>query len=231
MTKQFSKLQTFTSAVVALVLIVVGVGLYLAGSPNTERLRRFDDQRVQALENIAGTVDNFYLQENRLPNSLDELTIPTTQKSGYTGQKPYSYYIYTSKDPRTGAPYEYRPVDTKIYEVCADFDQEKINPDQNNGEYPRVPYPAYPVDSGSVFPWKHGVGRTCFSLNAEVRTSRPSCGLRNPCAAGQTCALLPDTTSAVCVPEGKECLAANCSSTCALTESYPVQVHCADVTP
>lgn len=224
--KKFSKLQIFTSVVVALVVIVAGVGLYLAGSPNTERLRRFDDQRVQALENIASAVDVFYVEENRLPNSLDELTMPSAQKSDYTGQKPY--YMYTSKDPRTGIPYEYRPVDTKIYEVCAYFDQEKTDQSLNNGEYPRAPYPAYPMELGSVLEWKHGVGRTCFALNAEVRTRRPSCGLRNPCAAGQTCAFLPDTTSAVCVPEGRECLAAGCAAGCALAESYPVQVRCVE---
>ena len=213
---KLTRLQIFVGIVTVAVLAVVITGLYLAGSPNAERLRRFDDGREQDLEQIAGAIDTVYMQENRLPSSLDELTPQTGQKS---------YYIRSIKDPRTGAFYEYRAIDAVSYELCATFDGEGTV--KNAGEvYPRSPYPAYPEGVSDIFPRTHSVGRTCFILNAEQRIGRPSCGLRNPCATGQTCAVLPNHEGAFCVPEGKECLAAGCAGSCVLAESYPVQVRC-----
>ncbi len=220
--KKISGQSIFIGIVVVMVIAVVAVGLYLAGSPNTERLRRFDEARSQNLMQIAGQIDTFYIEKNQVPDSLDVLVLQS-------GGKPYGD-IHAQKDPRTGVPYEYRVIDKSNYEVCAVFDQVSYGQTQGGDGYPpSMPYPASIVND-QIFPWKHGIGRVCFAQNAEARTiSQPSCGLRNPCQAGQTCAAWTGHDSAVCVPAGKECLAAGCAGACALSESYPVQVSCKEL--
>jgi hypothetical protein len=57
---------------------------------------------------------------------------------------------WQATDPETGKPYEYRVKSGTQYELCAVFDE----PEERN------PYP-------SQF-WRHGKGRTCFTLDART---------------------------------------------------------------
>lgn len=221
---QTTPLRIFVGAIVAAVAVTVVAGLYLAGSPNTERLRQFDGQRLSHLQTIAAAVDAYYERNVKLPASLAELSAGPDFVSGKPG-----YFLDTTVDPATRAPYEYRTVSEDVYELCAAFDltsEEIAAGDPSRVAYAPMPA-AYPYTVSSD--WTHPAGRHCYSLNAQVRTARVVCGLTNPCAAGQTCASLPGKQGAVCVPEGKECLAAGCAGQCVIAESYPVQVRCAGV--
>jgi hypothetical protein len=204
-------LRIFTGFVITLVIAAIGTGLFIAGSPGRERMVKFDDQRLNELQQIAGAVDAYYEQSNGLPEDAALL------------KNSNLYYVNSFADPKTGTPYEYRKTSDTTYELCATFDLP-------TPPKPVPPEPMRPIAKpfgGSAFDTQHAAGRHCFTLNAEERVVRPSCGLRNPCQAGQTCAVLPGKTTAACVPQGQECLAAGCAANeCVLMESYPVQVRC-----
>ncbi len=203
----------FVGVVVAMVVAAVAVGLYLAGSPNTERGRRFDTERVNALAGIAAAVDSYYGEKGALPPTTEALTTENIHLGPFV-------------DPKTGEPYEYQVTGVSTYELCAVFEYDSQAMSKSRAESTPVPVDYYRGAPSST--WDHGTGRSCFPLDAEARLARPSCSLRNPCVAGQTCALLPNVPRAVCVPEGRECLAAGCPNACTLLESYPVEVRCGE---
>lgn len=222
--KRGSGLKLFTGIVVAMVAVVVVVGLFVAGSPSKERERRFDEQRVNELQQIAGAVDNAYYRDGHLPASLDEVAV-----------NKQDYYVPSTVDPRTRAPYEYRTTGGDTYELCATFDDVTQQTDQYGRVTPVAPPKTAPV-VGGAYPgyrdWTHGAGRHCYQLIVESRMPTQACSLTSPCQAGQTCAQLPDRKGTYCVPAGKECLAAGCpEGACTLLESYPVQVRCATDAP
>lgn len=128
--------------VVAFVAIVVGVGLWVLGSPAEERRRRLDERRVEDLREIAAAVDAYWTRTGAQPESLEAL-------AGWQGlQAPRT-------DPDTGEPYAYRPAGPNRYELCATFAREDPGPE------PRRRY-----ELGPSF-WHHGAGRHCFDLEAE----------------------------------------------------------------
>ena len=214
-----SGISLFTGAVTLLVAGVVVVGLFVAGSPGKERDRRFDEQRVNELQQIANAVDASYDRTRRLPATLAELQTPGKNE----------YYVPSLLDPKTGVPYEYRVAGDTGYELCATFDQPTQETNQTTAAVPPRPV-AYPA---SEWPygrdWTHPAGRHCYSLDAEAgRLVQEACSLTNPCQAGQNCVTLPDRKGSYCVPAGKECLAAGCApDACTIAESYPAQVRCA----
>ena len=61
-------------ASVITVIVAVGVGLFILGSPAEERARRVDDRRVEDLQGIVAATDLYWTRHSRLPVSLDELT-------------------------------------------------------------------------------------------------------------------------------------------------------------
>ena len=56
-----------------LFIVLVGVGVWLAGSPQDARLKRFDQARVQDLNAISNAVNNFYNKNSKLPATIAEL--------------------------------------------------------------------------------------------------------------------------------------------------------------
>jgi hypothetical protein len=147
--------QGFLFGVSALVLVGLGLGFVVGGSPSTERMRGLDSQRAQDLMSIAGCVGSYGVTYKRLPDSLDELN----KSSSYT------YCGTNIVDPETGVPYEYivttpsrqkGTVTEGEFELCADFTLS------SEGEE------ALPANSYSEAKSKwsqHGVGRSC---DAEV---------------------------------------------------------------
>jgi hypothetical protein len=123
-------------AAAAGVFAVMLMGLIFSGSPARERLRRFDEQRVDALRNISGAVQGYYDNHRRLPESLEILL-----------QVPNHLDAQALHDPETGTLYAYRTLDSLAYELCADFRTE----DREGGAAgPRSEF------------WKHSAGSRCF---------------------------------------------------------------------
>ncbi|MFA6603975.1 MAG: hypothetical protein WCT10_04025 [Patescibacteria group bacterium] len=222
-------LRIFAGFVITLVIAAIAGGLYLSGSPNAERSRQFDSQRLAEVQQIAAAVDSFYARNNRLPADLKVLM----QAAGTE-----SYLVGSLEDPQTKEPYGYEPQGDSNYLLCAIFDLASETADQQELKQPmpvREPLPpaataplvTEPLTRGRLRTWEHPSGHFCFELNATDTIGSVQCGLRNPCAAGQTCATLPDNKGTLCVPQGHECEAAGCPGQCLLAESYPVQVTCA----
>ncbi|MGN6318415.1 hypothetical protein [Trinickia sp.] len=96
------------------VVAAVVAGLFLAGSPAEERLRRFDARRLADLQSISRAVDRYWGQHSTLPSSLDALTQDRAMRLNL-------------HDPQSGAPYEYRPGAGNAYSVCATFARDAEN--------------------------------------------------------------------------------------------------------
>ncbi len=213
-------LTIFVAAVVLMVAATVGTGLYLAGSPSKERGRRFDEQRVSNLQSLVNAVNSRFERTGVLPQSIEELSAPGSAES---------YVVGSTNDPSTLEQYEYHATGESTYEVCAAFDLATPASPATPGM--KRPYAAtapemYPMDP-TVKDWSHPAGRHCFPVDASLMSPRVACSLTNPCAAGQSCVTLPGKKGSVCVPSGKECLAAGCEGTCVVAESYPAQISCA----
>lgn len=157
----------FVRALIVVVAIATIAGFFVAGSPQSERLRRFDERRVQDLQNIQGQIVNFWQQKNRLPSDLAEL------------QDSISGYV-PPRDPQDATPYEYRALDDLIFELCATFKTASTS-SQNS-----VPKPAYrhqgPYQE-SFENWNHDVGRTCFQRTIDPELYAPRSSLGKPLLA------------------------------------------------
>ena len=133
--------RAFVGVVIAVIVLAVGYGLFLVGTPAQQRLLQFDERRVSDLQQITYSIDSYWERNRRLPESLEDLRDPR-------------YFVSSLSDPKTGEPYEYQTVSEIAYELCAVFE----------AEYAGDPYARMPVSESF---WYHGIGRTCFTL--EVR--------------------------------------------------------------
>ena len=125
-------------ASVITVIVAVGVGLFILGSPAEERARRVDDRRVEDLQGIVAATDLYWTRHARLPVSLDELTAEPGVR------------IKTG-DPANSETYGYHAVDSSHYELCASFEQVS---GETSGNSERNL-------------WAHNSGPQCFQFEAE----------------------------------------------------------------
>jgi hypothetical protein len=233
--KKVTGLRIFAGIVIALVVAAIGAGLYLSGSPSTERSRQFDTRRLNDLQTIAGAVDSFYSQNYRLPQNLDVLVAAGGGKE--------SYLVGSLSDPQPDrGGYEYSPMGQSTYELCAMFDLPSEKAETQNLKQPPPPTETAPMAEPAALvttpnvksqlrTWEHGAGHSCFQLDATYSMSSVTCGLTMPCQTSQTCAALPNNMGTKCVPQGHECEAAGCPEKCAVSTDYPAQVTCAAVLP
>ncbi|MCX6538221.1 MAG: DUF5671 domain-containing protein [Acidobacteria bacterium] len=132
-----------TSIIVAASLIG---GLFVVGPPATERLRRFDAQRVGDIKIISEEVFNVSVGpawrnpatpltlKQPLPRSLDEVLAAARQRRPRIS------------DPKTGTAYEYQVLGESTFRVCATFEQAR--------------------DEAGDVAWNHPAGRRCFDFDA-----------------------------------------------------------------
>lgn len=85
------KMKLFTRGMVALGIIAIIAGFFVAGSPQMERLRQFDDQRVGHLQQIQWEIVNYWQAKEKLPTSLADLNDPLRS-------------FTTPQDPEVGTP-------------------------------------------------------------------------------------------------------------------------------
>lgn len=136
----------------AVVLGSIISGFFIIGSPSTQRKMRFDEMRVNALQNLQWEIINFWQGKNRLPESLAEL------KNDISGFVP-------PIDPETRTSYDYIVKRALEFELCADFSLKSLNNDMSgNGNY--APMPAMmsnPIGMYGQENWTHTEGRQCFT--------------------------------------------------------------------
>jgi hypothetical protein len=136
-------------AAVLLVVLSIAAGFLILGTPQHARLMRFDQQKINDLQQIQSQVVTYYQQKQALPQSLSDLnnslsyfTVPTDAQNGTD----YAYRITTP-------PYS--------FEICATFN---VAGDSNGpNAYATVPTMVGSAHNGGTFDnWTHIAGQQCF---------------------------------------------------------------------
>ncbi|MEK7649969.1 MAG: DUF5671 domain-containing protein [Patescibacteria group bacterium] len=134
-------MRVFVIGTVAIVVLSIIFGFYVAGSPQSERLRRLDMERVSDLYVVQNQLVEYWRAKNALPSALNDLVDDIN-------------VTMLPIDPVTSESYEYRVTGERTFELCAVFQAEDIKGSD-------VSSIAYPYDQyGESF--AHGIGRTCF---------------------------------------------------------------------
>lgn len=109
--KQSSALKPKLSAWVASLVIVAALagGFFIIGSPAQQRARRFDQRRIGDLQLIQSQLLNYWIQKEKLPENLDELS--KDQLSGFV----------LPQDPETSQNYSYNKLTAFSFKLCGNF--------------------------------------------------------------------------------------------------------------
>ena len=132
----------FVWSVIVVVAAAVVAGFLIVGSPQTERMRKIDDQRVADLQNIQWQIVNFWQSKKRFPKDLNELK---DDISGWSAPV----------DPETGKSYEYAINGELSFALCADFSLE--GGAESGGDYYSIALPGGYIGGGG-----NPKGRHCF---------------------------------------------------------------------
>lgn len=103
-----SRHKLIAMAASAIVVAAVLAGLFLAGSPADERLRRLDEIRIQHLMSLNAAIDQQIRRNNFMPPNLASVV---------DGQR----LTTLPTDPDSGAQYEFAQLSSSSYELCAVF--------------------------------------------------------------------------------------------------------------
>ena len=144
----------------ALLLCTIIAGFFIMGTPGQVRLYRFDDQKVQDLQNIQYQVVNYWQQKEKLPGTLAEMNdslsgnvIPT--------------------DPQSNEPYKYTVKGKMSFELCGTFNADTQPNSMSGRSYPMKPAGTGPGVDLESQPWNHGVGETCFTRTIDPERYPP----------------------------------------------------------
>jgi TRAP-type C4-dicarboxylate transport system permease small subunit len=136
-------------AVGVVILVFIILGFSVLGSPQTQRLIRYDNQKITDLQNIQWQVISYWQMNGMLPVSLSDIS--ASQQN-----------VVIPKDLQSKTTYEYRKTDIMTFELCADFNKEDMT---YQNQYPSVAPVSYPA-KGSIIQndnWNHSAGYQCFS--------------------------------------------------------------------
>jgi len=136
-----SKSKIIGATVAGLILIAIISGFLIMGSPATQRLLRFDQEKVEDLSNIQWQLINFYQNKGLLPESLEET------KDSLSG-------FVAPLDRETGEEYVYEKTDLLTFNLCATFNEESFNLGKDRTERPKYGF--------SEENWDHEAGYVCF---------------------------------------------------------------------
>lgn len=133
---------------IAIVLASIIWGFSVLGSPHTQQLIKYDNQKVADLQNIQYQVISYWQMNGMIPVSLSDIS----------SSQPYTI---VPKDPQSKTTYEYDKTGAMTFDLCAEFNKENTTNQNNIGAAP-VSYPA----KSSIIQndnWNHGAGHQCFS--------------------------------------------------------------------
>lgn len=146
------RMRWFVWGIIALVAASVVYGFTTVGSPFAERLRRFDEQRIQNLQEIQWQVINYWQKKAKLPEKLEDLD---DNISGFSAPR----------DPKSGSAYEYRVLGNLKFELCAIFETEEKT-------QPAIGTKPLGLEPGTQN-WTHGAERTCFERTIDPELYKP----------------------------------------------------------
>ncbi len=130
----------FAGVATVAVVLVLGLGLTLSGSPSRQSALARDERRLQDMAMITQEMAERWNRRDPsatyvLPPGLDQLARGT----------PLTAHI---SDPFTGQRYEYKPGEGTHYALCAFFEEPT------------------PIEVWAPANWRHLKGRACFQFNA-----------------------------------------------------------------
>lgn len=144
----------------AVILISIIGGFFIIGSPATQRMRRFDEQRAADLQTLQSQIVSHWSYKKVLPANLAAL------KDTISGFVP-------PKDPQTGAQYEYAVTGALAFKLCSVFN---LPASASNSKFSEPYYAPMPASKFGQDNWGHEKGRACFD-----RTIDPQIyGLKEP---------------------------------------------------
>ena len=136
-----SKLYGVIVALVVLVSIVSG--FFIMGSPQTQRLLKYDEQKISDLQEIQWQVIRYWEDTGEVPETLAELSDPLV--------------FSVPNDPQTEEAYGYEKRGEQEFTLCATFNKATLENRRNTNVY-------FPL--GGQFledTWVHPEGEYCFS--------------------------------------------------------------------
>ncbi len=132
----------------AIVLASIIAGFLIIGSPQDQRLYRFDEQKVTDLQSIQWQLVQYWQAKGALPDVIELLNDPLT-----------GFVVPT--DPQSGDPYRYERTSDSSFKLCATFNKESLS-----GQYGTsrpVAEPEFPKGGDSLQgPFSHEAGEACF---------------------------------------------------------------------
>lgn len=146
----------FVYAIIAVVAATVIAGFFIVGSPQEERMRRFDDQRVSHLQIIQSEVVSYWINKGRLPAALSEL------EDDIRGFR-------APTDPETGTEYAYSVTAPESFTLCATFVLSSSGTPSFGKPVPRPVEPYGEISQN----WQHDAGNVCFERTIDPDYYKP----------------------------------------------------------
>lgn len=147
------RMRWFVRIIVVVAGFFIVFSFFAVGSPFSQRVKRFDDRRIQDLMAIQSEIINYWQVKESLPQTIDQL------RDDIRGFIPPS-------DPETGKPYEYSVLGSLQFELCGDFKTSNKQDSETGKPVPfaprggKYPYRSYPAIEES---WLHDAERICFT--------------------------------------------------------------------
>lgn len=154
----------FAYSIIFIVTCAVIGGFFVVGSPREERLRRFDERRIDDLQMIQSEIVNFWQAKGVLPKTLDVLN------DDIRG-------VAVPRDPETGLEYEYSIKGELTFELCAKFNLPSRQEGQDlvlstRSTQPSPDYISRPNYYGPES-WQHEAGLACFERTIDPDIYKP----------------------------------------------------------
>lgn len=143
------------------IILAFGLGFYVMGSPYAQKQKRFDADRVAALQVIQSQIISYWQAKQKLPKTLEDIKDPI---SGFV----------LPVDPSDKSQYEYVVKDKLSFQLCATFSKE--TPAGAGWNQAPSPMYSYPYKNGMDENWKHDAGRKCFDRTIDPELYPPLVG-------------------------------------------------------
>lgn len=138
-----------------LVILSIVLGFVIIGSPKTQRLKKYDMQKVEDIQQLQSQIVSYWQVTGKLPENLIELA---------------SEYGYVNiNEPDSKKQYDYGILSPQSFEICANFnfDSEKNNPYSRAIISEKYNY-STPSD------WSYVRGQSCFTYVINEQIYKPS---------------------------------------------------------
>lgn len=138
-------------AAIAIVVCSLVIGFVVMGSPSSQRMKHYDDQRVSDIQNINYQIINYWQLKRALPAVVSDVE-----------NKAIGNIVPV--DPESGALYSYEKVSALSYKLCATFSLSNVGTTgmTRNAAVPQV-VPASKMKPAEQENWEHEAGVQCYT--------------------------------------------------------------------